>query len=496
MATLIPPSDVFLVQLFILLTAAIVAGEIASRFGLVPLIGQLLVGIVLGPTLFGSYIGLGTTTLPAELAGIQFLATFFILFMAGLHVDPDEIARMKTKTAAVGVTIFAVPFAVGAVVVRFVEPTLPSSTDLFVALTLSITALPVMAIMVSEFGLTGKRLGNFVMSCALVNELTAVTVFAILLQLTLSGHSDYYAVAVAVLSVGLFLGVVLFVSRLVRYIRESAWWRAKPDRMAGLWRSREAGFAILMAMALGAALYSQLLGLTFLVGAFYGGLLITQAIGGSSGAKGPRTFVSSFSEAGLLITQPTPGADRYRAFDSIFTTMSWMFFIPLFFALVGVEMDLRDLGGLVAVGAFVVLLAMALITKLGTGSVLARGLGMTVTDSLAAGFLLSSRGAVELAMAVLLLADKVFSTGLFTLVALVGLVTTLISPLGAVWAWRSTAAGRAEFEERAPSLRRGQPLRLTPSIDGPPMPPTDRPLATRRPPNSPPGDGSDPPPSP
>jgi Kef-type K+ transport system membrane component KefB len=496
MAILIPPSDVFLVQLFILLTAAIVAGEIASRLGLVPLVGQLMVGIVLGPTLFGSYIGLGSTTLPAELAGIQFLATFFILFMAGLHVDPDEIARMKAKTAAVGVTVFAVPFVVGAVVVRLVEPTMAASTVLFVALTLSITALPVMGIMVAEFGLTGRKLGNLVMSCALVNELTAVTVFAVLLQLTLSGHSSFYAVAIAVLSVGLFLGVVLFISRLVRYIRESAWWRAKPDRMAGLWRSREAGFAILMAMALGAALYSQLLGLTFLVGAFYGGLLITQAIGGSSSEKKARTFVSTFSEAGLLITQPSQSSERYRAFDSIFTTMSWMFFIPLFFALVGVEMNLKDLGGFAALGALVVLLAMALVTKLGTGSVLARGLGMTVPDSLAAGFLLSSRGAVELAMAVTLLADKVFSTGLFTLVALVGLVTTFISPLGAVWAWRSTPASRAEFEERVPSLRRGRPLRLTPSIDGPPAPPADRPLAMRRRPNAPPGSDDEPPPPP
>jgi Kef-type K+ transport system membrane component KefB len=490
MAILIPVSDLFLVQLFILLATAIVAGELASRLGLVPLVGQLLVGLVLGPTLFGSYIGLGSTTLPAELAGIQFLATFFILFMAGLHVDAEEIARMKTKTALVGVTVFAIPFAVGAGVVRLVEPSLPASTALFVALTLSITALPVMGIMVTEFGLTGKRLGNLVMSCALVNELTAVTVFAILLQLTLSGHSNYYAVAIAVVSVALFLGVVLSISRLVRYIRESAWWRANPDRLTGLWRSREAGFAILMVMALGAALYSQLLGLTFLVGAFYGGLLITQAIGGN--APTPRTFVSALTDSGLLITPPAPGAERFRAFDSIFTTMSWMFFIPLFFALVGVEMDLRELGGLVVIGAFAVLFAMALVTKLGTGSILTRALGMSVPDSVAAGFLLSSRGAVELAMAVVLLADKVFSTGLFTLVALVGLVTTIISPLGAVWAWRSTPASRAELEERMPSRRQGRPLRLTPVIDGPPPPPSDRPTALRRPPNTPPGNGGDP----
>ncbi len=464
MPFLIPPSDAFLVQLFILLTAAIVAGELASRLGLVPLVGQLLVGIVLGPTLFGPYLGLGSIALPTELAGIQFLATFFIMFMAGLHVDPDEIARMRARTAVAGLAIFAIPFAVGAGVVHLVEPGLPSSTDLFVALTLSITALPVMGIMVAEFGLTGKRLGNLVMVSALVNELAAVTVFAILLELTLSGRSGFYAVAMAVLSVVLFLAVVLVISRVVRAVRESAWWKAKPARPVGPWRSREAGFAILMAMALGAALYSQALGLTFLVGAFYAGLLLTQAIGPRDQ---PRSFVSAFDENGLLKSRPTAEPDRYRTFDSTFTTMSWMFFVPLFFALVGVEMDLRDLGGEVAIAALAALLVVALATKLGTGAGLARALGLSVPDSVAAGFLLSSRGAVELAMAVLLLADGIFTTSLFTIVALVGLITTMISPLGALWAWRSTPASRAELEQRVPSLRQGRSARLAPASVGP-----------------------------
>ncbi len=484
MAILIPPSDDFLIDLFILLACAIAAGEIASRLGLVALVGQSIVGVILGPTLLGPYIGLGSTTLPAELAGIQFLATFFIMFMAGLHIDPNTIVRMPAKTVLVGVGIFAIPFGVGAWVVGLVEPGLSATTGLFVALTLAITALPVLAIMVAEFGLTGKRLGNLVMGASLVNELVAVTVFAILLELTLSGRSSFYAISTAVVSVVLFLGVVLLASRMVQVIRESAWWRAKPDRLGSLWRSREAGFAILMAIALGVALYSQLLGLTFLVGAFYGGLLISQAY---SGRSPPRTFVSTFNEAGLLITRPTESADQYRAFDSIFSTMNWMFFIPLFFALVGVEMDLRYLSGYVAFGAFVILLVMALVTKLGTGASLTRALGLSVPDSVASGFLLSSRGAIGLAMAVLLLADGIFSPALFTTVALVGLATTIISPLGALWAWRSTAASRVELEERMPSRQQGRRLRLSAGIDGPPPAPADRPLLPRRPPGSAPG---------
>jgi Kef-type K+ transport system membrane component KefB len=237
-----------------------------------------------------------------------------------------------------------------------------------------------------------------------------------------------------------------------------------------------------MAIALGAALYSQLLGLTFLVGAFYAGLLISQAY---ASAPTPRTFVSSFTEDGLLVAQPTETASQYRAFDSIFTTMNWMFFIPLFFALVGVEMDLRDLGGVLAFGIFVVFLVMALATKLGTGAGLTRALGLSSPDAVAAGFLLSSRGAIGLAMAVLLLADRIFSPALFTTVALVSLATTIVSPLGALWAWRSNSTSRAELESRMPSVRQGRPLRMGPSIDEPPLAPPGRPRAPR-PPSSPP----------
>jgi Kef-type K+ transport system membrane component KefB len=491
MAILIPPSDLFLVDLFILLACAIAAGEIAGRIGLLPLVGQLLVGIVLGPTLLGPYIGLGSTTIPPDLAGIQFLATFFVMLMAGLHVTPEEITQMRAATVVVGAAIFLIPFGVGVGIVAWVEPSLSHSTDLFVALTLSITALPVLAIMVSEFGLTGKRLGNLVMGASLVNELTAVTVFAILLQLTLSGRSGFYAVSIAILSVGAFLVAVIVISRLIKVIRESAWWRAKPDRLGNLLRSREAGFGILMAMALGAALYSQLLGLTFLVGAFYGGLLISQAYGATAG---PRTFVSNFNEAGLLIVRPAEASDRYRAFDSIFSAMNWMFFIPLFFALIGVEMNLRDLVGLAAFGAFVILLVMALVTKLATGTGLVRALGFSWPDSAAAGFLLSSRGAIGLAMAVLLYADGIFSTGLFTIIALVGVATTILSPLGALWAWRSTPASRADLEERLPSYRQGRPLRLRPEIDEPAALPTSRPLPPRQPPDSSTGPEAEPPP--
>src|SRR5580700_6286725 len=196
----------FIIGLFVLLTAAVLVGELFSRFGQAALVGQILVGIVLGPTLLGSYFGL--TGVNDELAGIQFLATFFILVMAGLEISPEELVETGYMSGLLGIAVFVGPFLIGAFIVPIVVHGLSFTTTLFISLTLSITALPVMGVMLREFGLSRTRLGVMLMNTAVINELAAVTTFAILLQLNANGFGTS-EIAVAVLSVAVFLGTVL-----------------------------------------------------------------------------------------------------------------------------------------------------------------------------------------------------------------------------------------------------------------------------------------------
>jgi Kef-type K+ transport system membrane component KefB len=391
----------FIVGLFVLLTAAVLVGELFSRFGQAALVGQILVGIVLGPTLLGSYFGL--TGVNDELAGVQFLATFFILVMAGLEVSPEELYETGFASGLLGAAVFVGPFLIGAFIVPLVVHGLSFTTTLFVSLTLSITALPVMAVMLREFGLTRTRLGVMMMNTAVINELAAVTTFAILLQLNANGFGTV-EIIIALLSVFVFLGTVLSAHMALRVTRETRIGRKVRERISGMWKSRESGFAILMVLALGSALFSQYLGLTFLVGAFY---------------------------AGLLITPASAGKREHRGISQIFNVMSWGFFIPLFFAFVGLGMNLRTLGTPTALLAFGVLVVFAVAAKLILGTGVARFLNWSKSDSLAIGFFVSSRGAVELAMALILLDLGIFNVEIFTLVAAVGLVTTIISPIGA-----------------------------------------------------------------
>ncbi|MCI4356886.1 MAG: cation:proton antiporter [Thermoplasmata archaeon] len=391
----------FIVGIFVLLTAAVLVGELFSRLGQAALVGQLLVGIVLGPTFLGSYFGL--TGVNDELAGIQFLATFFILVMAGLEISPEQLASTGAMSGLLGVAVFVGPFLIGAFIVPIVVHGLSFTATLFISLTLSITALPVMGVMLREFGLTKTRLGVMLMSTSVINELAAVTTFAVLLRLNSSGFG-WSEILIAVLSVGVFLGAVLSAHMTLRVTRETRIGRSIRKRLTGMWKSRNSGFAILMVLALGSALFSQFLGLTFLVGAFYAGLLITPA------SAGPR---------------------EHRSISQTFEVMTWGFFIPLFFAFVGLGMNLRTLATPQALLTFGVLSVFALSSKFIIGTGVARILNWSRSDSYSIGFFVSSRGAVELAMALILLDLGIFSVEIFTLVAAVGLVTTIISPIGA-----------------------------------------------------------------
>ncbi len=396
-------TTLLIVALFLFVACSVAVGELMSRLGQAALVGQLLVGVVLGPSLLGPALGFGG--LSSELTGLQVLATFFILMTAGLAITPDQIYQSGARSAALGITMFVVPFLAGTYVVRLLYPALPLSTDLFVALTVSITALPVLGIMLREFDLFDGRFGTTLMNSSLVNELAAVTTFSILLRVTTTPGSPTLSVAVALVTVGLFLASILAVHMGLRSLRHLKIWDRMVRGVRATWRSREAGFALLMVSGLAAALYSQALGLTFLVGAFY---------------------------AGLLVTPESAGPHEHRQIARIFDTITWGFFIPLFFALVGFGMDLRSLVvSPLTLVAFVALCVFAFFSKVFVGGVVTRLFGWSSSEALGAGFLVASRGTVELAMAVILLQQKVFSTGLFTVVAGVGVVTTLLSPIGA-----------------------------------------------------------------
>ncbi|MCI4320147.1 MAG: cation:proton antiporter [Thermoplasmata archaeon] len=419
----------FIVSLVVLLGTSLLAGEIALRLGQAALVGQLLAGILLGPYLLGPFYGLTVATgVSASLTAVQFLATFFLLFLAGMEMGPDDIYGMKLGTFLTGLAVFLVPFGATLVVGFFVLPGTSLLLLLFVAATLSVTALPILAVMLGEFGLVGRPLGRLAMTVALVNELAAVTVFALLLQVyKAGGHPTGPSLAIAIGSITLFLAVVLIAHQVLAILQSRAGWNAFTLKVGTTLRSRQAGFAILMVLAMGAALFSQALGLTFLIGAFY---------------------------AGILVTPASVGEASYKSVRSILAVVCWGFFIPLFLAITGLQVDLTVFLSIAGLSTLLALFAVAALAKVGAGASATLVQGWSAPDALAFGFMVNSRGAVGIAMAVILLGAGVFSSQLFTVVVAVGIATTILAPLGAVLSWRLTRRSREEMLLRMPQLAR------------------------------------------
>jgi Kef-type K+ transport system membrane component KefB len=402
---MINTTTLFIIGLFLLVASAVIVGEIFTHLGQAALVGQLLVGVLLGPTLLGPALGLTNVTVTTQFSGLQTLATFFILLMAGLSVSPKQLVATGGPSILLGIAIFFVPFLTGAALVHLVYPAFNPMLDLFVALTISITALPVLGIMLREFDLLETRFGAMLLNASVVNELSAVTVFAILLRVSGGAGNPWVSVATSVGTVFLFLGTVLAIYVLLRFLGNRPEWKRWVRGVRATWNSREAGFALLIVAGLGAALYSQYLGLTFIIGAFY---------------------------AGMLITPDVTGVKAHRSMSIVFEAVTWGFFVPLFFALVGFGTDFRTIGvSWIAVGAFAVIVIFAVASKFLVGSGVALSLRWTTDEAFSVGFLVTSRGAVELAMAVILLDAGIFTTPIFTIVAGAGLITTILSPIGA-----------------------------------------------------------------
>lgn len=403
------------------------------RLGQVALVGQLITGEILGPYLLGPFYGITVQTgVSSSLTAVQCLATFFILFMAGMEIDPADIYGMKRGALLTGLSVFLVPFGSCLAIGFFVFPGTPVLLLLFIAVLLSITALPNMRIMISEFGLVGQERGRMAMTVALVNQLAAITVFAVLLQAhNGGGNLTALSLGIALGSVLLFLVVVLVAHRILAALHRLSGWQSFTSGASTGVRYGEAGFALLMVLAMGAALLSQWLGLTFVIGAFY---------------------------AGILVTPTSIGADSYKTIKSILRLVCWGPFIPLFFAISGLQVNLTVFLSLAGLGTILVLLAVAALSKIGAGALAAakaRGLG--APNALAFGFIVISRGAVEIAMAVILLGDGILSSKLFTLVVAVGMATTILAPIGATRSWMLTAKSREDLVRRMPNLAAKRP---------------------------------------
>jgi Kef-type K+ transport system membrane component KefB len=418
-------------DLALILVLAHAAGALFARLRQPPVIGEILVGILLGPTLLGALPGDPSAALfgPEVRSALQVvgqIALALFMFTVGWSLDTSALRRHERTAAAISLSSALVPFALGiaiavplhrahGVVGGEAVDFLPFA--LFIGASMSITAFPVLARILVDRGMAHGRLGALVLTAAAVDDVLGWTLVVLVLAVLASAGAWEWARVV--------IELALFVLALLVVVRPAlAWALGRRRRMNGA--DRGATTALLVAGTLACAGVTELIGVHFVIGAFAFGLVVPRRLPGAvalDGARGPIVAV-----AALLL--------------------------PAYFVLPGLNVDATSLTA-GDVGELAAIFALACLGKIGGAVAAARAQRVGWHDALSIGALMNTRGLIELVVLTIGYEQGVLDRRLFTVMVLMAIATTLLTgPLLSLIQRAAPTADAEPFRRPQPAARR------------------------------------------
>ncbi|RPA20068.1 cation:proton antiporter [Gordonia sp. OPL2] len=393
-----------LTQLAIILGAAVVLGMIARRLGLPAMVGELLAGVVLGPSLLGWLLPAAHDRLfpddgpSALVAGIGQFGVLLLVGLAAAELDFTVLRRRGKVIASVSVWSFAIPLAFG-IGVGFGVPDRFHGSDstavefaLLLGTAMSVSAIPVIAKILTDLDLLRKEIGQVILSAGTLSDVGAWMLLAVVSAMTTVGLRGWQVPLTAA-----YLGAAIAVTWLLR-----PWVRKALDRVETSSNAVYVNGIVVVLIVAGAAA-TDALHLEAALGAFLAGLMVGRR---GHGVLGPLQTVT----AAVLA--------------------------PVFLATAGLHLDLAELGRPGVAVLAVVVLVVAVAGKLIGGYLGARLVGVSRWESLALGSGLNARGVVEIILATIGLQIGVFSESVYAIVVLLALATSIMAGPMLVFATR------------------------------------------------------------
>jgi Kef-type K+ transport system membrane component KefB len=381
--------------ILVLLVVTRVFAELAGRVKLPAIVGELVAGVALGFLLRRSnetFAVLSAACQSETFSSLVSLGMFFLMLLAGIRMEPLEFAR--TSKSAIVVALG------GMISFKFVQ-------SLFLGTALAITAVPVAVRIFMDLGQLESRVGRTVIAAALWDDLLSLFLLALLLAAIGNDFSGSLQPGVALLLLGkvvLFfivtIPVGLFVFPLVgRYLRHMHF--------------PEVDFSMLLIAALAYAVFAEIMGLHFIIGAFL---------------------------AGMFFHPNVVDVDVYERVEQQMSGITRGFLAPIFFVSVGLNLDASAISQVP--GFVVVLILIAFFSKLIGSGLPANWVGLSARESMMVGIGMSGRGAVELIVAGVALEAGLFLQpyptppiveSLYSAIVIMALVTTVITPIFLRW---------------------------------------------------------------
>ena len=391
------PLGRLLLQVLIIVAAAKLLGSLFAKIRQPPVIGEMIAGILLGPSLLGMVApGVQTFLFPADsLGALQLLSqvgVILFMFVVGIELDLTHLRKKADAAVLVSHASIVVPFFLGVVGALFVYRSLaPAGTPfnafaLFLGVALSITAFPVLARILEDRRMSKSNLGTTAIACAAVDDVTAWCLLAAVVALAKADGLGG-ALLTTVLTLA-FIAVMLFGIR--------PW----ADRTMGEDSGRTRGPGLLAGILLfvfASALFTEVIGIHALFGAFLAGVCMPQD-------SSLRKFL----------------CERLETFSSVLL-------LPLFFAFTGLRTQIGLLNDWKSWVVCAGVIAVAIAGKLGGSMMAARWTGMSWRDSASLGVLMNTRGLVELIVLNLGYDLGILSPQIFAMMVLMALVTTFMT---------------------------------------------------------------------
>jgi Kef-type K+ transport system membrane component KefB len=384
-----------LLALVVVIIAARICGALCKRLNQPPVIGEVIAGILLGPSLLGriSPAAMHYVLPPAVAPFLSILAqigVILFMFLVGLELDASQLKHRTNATIAISHASILVPFLLGSLLALWLYPSL-STNDvpfvifaLFVGLSLSVTAFPVLARILTDRGIQHTHLGTIALACAAVDDVTAWCLLAFLVAVIKARAADAF---ITFGLTGLYVVFMLFVAR--RFIASAV--RAQEVRKS---ISQSAVAVVLIGLLL-STLATEAVGIHAIFGAFLLGAIIPHD--------------------SLLARDLS-----YKLNDLVV-----VLFLPAFFAFTGMRTQIGLVQGATQWFICGAILTAACVGKFGGSFVAARMTGLGVRDSAALGALMNTRGLMELIVLNLGLDLHILSPTLFTMLVIMAIVTTL-----------------------------------------------------------------------
>lgn len=402
---------VLLKQTALVIAVARIFGVIIRRIGQPQVIGEMIAGVVLGPSLFGwAWPSAYQWVFPGGIARLNSLSqigVILFIFLVGVELNLKDVSSRIRQILVVSHAGMALPILGGGILALFLYHDYAPANHTFIEFTLffacamSVTAFPVLARILDEKNMTATPLGVTALTCASVADVTAWIMLAVAVAMEQGVGRIQVILWQTIIGAAIYLAVMFFVVRpaLARF-----WQRAVANgRMLGYNE-----FSIILLVILFSALSTELLKVHAIFGAFIAGVIMP---------RDERLQLAVRSRLEIILV---------------------VLLLPLFFATTGLRTDVGLLSSSHDRYFALWIVAIAIAGKLGGSAVAARASGIGWRQAGALGVLMNSRGLMELVLLTIGLQDGIITPALFTMMVFMTIVTTMMTVPVLSWIMPST----------------------------------------------------------